>query len=175
MDRFCQSYLETYTNGTPAPNILPKEVDIAQATPFLLTNPDFSKTEVVKAHDHTVVAPAVDYWKHTIEVKKGAQVERMKRVRIFNPLHVLANKISVSDVEGLKILKLSQHPQIMLQIEVMKTEVIKYQTLADSIKPHVERKDVKGNDTFDISDWWNANCAILPEFTYVLRTVHEFQ
>ena len=76
----------------------------------------------------------------------------MKRVRIFNPLYVLANKISMSDVEGLKILKLSQYPQIMLQIEVMKTEVIKYQTLADSIKPgaHVERKDVKGNDTFDI-------------------------
>jgi len=116
-------------------------------------------------------APAVDYWKHTIEVKKGVQVERMKRVRIFNPLHVLANKISVFDVEGLKILKLSQHPQIMLQIEVMKTEVIKYQTLADSIKPHVERKDVKGNDTFDISDWWKANCAMLPAFTYVLRAV----
>jgi len=41
----------------------------------------------------------------------------------------------------------------MLQIEVMKTEVIKYQNLVDSIKPHLERKDVKGNDTFDISDW----------------------
>jgi hypothetical protein len=144
--------------------ILPKEVDIAQTTPFLLTNPDFSKTEVVKTYAHTVVAPVVDYWKHTIEVKKGAQLERMKRVRIFNPLHVLANKISVTDVEGLKILKLSQHPQIMMQIEVMKTEVIKYQTLPDSIKPHVEREDVKGNDTFEISDWWKTNCAMLPAF-----------
>jgi hypothetical protein len=38
---------------------------------------------------------------------------------------------------------------------------MKYQTLADSIKPHVERKDVQGNDTFDISDWWKANCAKL--------------
>jgi hypothetical protein len=64
-----------------------------RASPFLLTNPDFSKTEMVKAYVHTVVDPAVDYWKHTIEVKKGAQVERMKRVRIFNPLHVLTNKI----------------------------------------------------------------------------------
>ncbi len=80
--------------------VLPKEVDITQATPFLLTNPDFSKTEVVKAYAHNVVAPPVDYWKRTIEVKKGAQVERMKRVRIFNPLHVLANKISVSDCEN---------------------------------------------------------------------------
>jgi hypothetical protein len=55
---------------------------------------------MVKAYVHTVVDPAVDYWKHTIEVKKGAQVERMKRVRIFNPLHVLTNKIWVSDIEG---------------------------------------------------------------------------
>ena len=31
---------------------------------------------------------------------------------------------------------------------------MKYQNLDDSIKPHVERKDVKGNDTFDISDRW---------------------
>jgi hypothetical protein len=72
--------LETYANDTPAPNILPKEVDITQAASFLLTNPDFSKTEVVKTYAHTVVAPAIDYWKRTIEVKKGAQLERMKRV-----------------------------------------------------------------------------------------------
>ena len=39
--------------------------------PFLLTNPDFSKTEVVKAYTHSVVAPEIDYWKLTIEVKKG--------------------------------------------------------------------------------------------------------
>ena len=43
--------------------------------------------------------------------------------------------------EGLKILKLSQvqHPQILLQMEVTKAEVITYQTvqaLADSIKSH---------------------------------------
>ena len=59
-----------------------------------MTNPDFSKSEMVKAYTHTVVAPVIDYWKHTIEVKKGAHVERRKRVRIFNdPLHVLTNKI----------------------------------------------------------------------------------
>ena len=71
-----------------------------RAAPFLLTNPDFSKKEVVKAHAHTVVAPATE--------------ERMKRVRIFNPLHVLTNKISVSDIEGLKIFKLSQHPRMQV-------------------------------------------------------------
>ena len=61
---------------------------------------------------------------------------------------------------------------MMVQIEVMKNEVITFQTPADSIKPLVERKDDKGQDTVDISDWWwKANCAKLPVFTYMLRTV----
>ena len=62
-----------------------------------LTTPDFSKTEVVKTG---FVTPAIDYWKRTIEVKKRAQVERMKRVCVFNPLYVLTNKISVSYMKG---------------------------------------------------------------------------
>jgi hypothetical protein len=108
------------------------------------------------------------YILENLQIQVGSRID-LENLAIFNPLHVLTNKISVSDVEGLKILKLSQHPQIILQIEVMKTEVMKYQTLADSI--NAERKDVKGNDTFDISDWWKANCAMLPAFTYVLRAV----
>ena len=50
----------------------------------------------------------------------------------------------------------------------MKTEVMKYQALADSIKSFEERKDSKGKDTFDLSDWWKSNCATLPVFAYVL-------
>ena len=141
------------------------------AASFLLAKPDFSKTEVVKAYVHTIVAPAMEYWKETIEVKKGAQLGRMKAVRIFNQLHILGNKISVSDIDGLKIFKLYEHPVIHPQIEVMKTEVMKYQTLTDSIKSFEERKDIKGKDTFDLSDWWKSNCATLPGFTYVLRAV----
>jgi hypothetical protein len=53
----------------------------------------------------------------------------------------------------------------------MKTEVITYQTLADSIKPLVDRKDGKGKDTFGMCDWWKSNCAKLPAFTYALRAV----
>jgi hypothetical protein len=53
----------------------------------------------------------------------------------------------------------------------MKTEVMKYQTVPDSIKSFEERKDNKGKDTFDLSDWWKSNCATLPGFTYVLRVV----
>ena len=74
--------LEPYVNGTPAPTIVTKEVDMVVAAPFLLVNPDFSKTEVVKAYAHTIVAPVIDYWKQTIEGKKGDQLERMKAVRI---------------------------------------------------------------------------------------------
>ena len=37
-----------------------------------------------------------------MQCKKGAKLARMKAVtrRIFNPLHVLGNKISVSDIDG---------------------------------------------------------------------------
>ena len=53
----------------------------------------------------------------------------------------------------------------------MKTEVMKYQTFTGSIKSFEERKDSKGKDTFDLSDWWKSNCVTLPAFTYVLRVV----
>ena len=95
----------------------------------------------------------------------------MKTVRIFNPLHVLGNKISVSDIDGLKIFKFYEHPKIRAQIEVMKTEFMRYQALADSIKSFEERKDSKGKDTFDLSDWWKSNSATLPGLAYVLRAV----
>ena len=76
------------------------EVDMAVAGPFLLTKPDFSKTEVIKANVYTIVDPAIDYWKETMEGKKGAQLARMKAVRFFKPMHVFGNKISVSDIDG---------------------------------------------------------------------------
>jgi hypothetical protein len=143
--------LEAYADGTPVPTVVAKEVDVA--APFLLARPDFSKTEVVKAYAYTIVAPAMDYWKQTIEVKKGSHMTRMKTVRIFNPLHVLGNKISVSDIDELKIFKFYEHHEIRPQIELMKTEVIKCQALAGSIKSFEER------NTFELSDWWKSNCA----------------
>ena len=92
-------------------------------------------------------------------------------MRIFNPLHVLGNKISVTDIDGLNIFKLYEHPEIRAHNEVMKTDVMKYKTLADSIKSFEERKDSKGKDTFDLPDWWKSNCGALLAFTYVLRAV----
>jgi hypothetical protein len=50
-----------------------KEVDMTG--PFLLTNPYFSKTEMVKTYVHTIVSPVMDCWKQTIEDKKGDQLE----------------------------------------------------------------------------------------------------
>jgi hypothetical protein len=52
--------LEPYVNGTPTPTLVTKEVDMSVTAPFLLVDPDFSKTEVVKAYAHTIVAPAID-------------------------------------------------------------------------------------------------------------------
>jgi hypothetical protein len=83
----------------------------------------------------------------------------------------LDNKISESDIDGLKVFKLYEHPEIRTEIEVMKTEVMKYQVLVDSIKSFEERKYSKGKDTFELSDWWKSNCATPPGFTYVLRAV----
>ncbi len=78
---------------------------------------------------------------------------------------------SESDIDGLKIFKFYDHPEIRTEIQVMKTEVMKYQALAGSIKSFEERKDSKGKDDFDLSDWWKSNCATLPGFAYVLRAV----
>jgi hypothetical protein len=50
----------------------------------------------------------------------------------------LGNTISGPDIDGLKIFKLCEHPEIHPQIEVMKTQVMKYQALAASIKSFEE-------------------------------------
>ena len=86
----------------------------------MLTNPDFSKMTVVKAYARTVVAPAIDYWRTTIDTKKGGEVARLKVARIFNPLHVLGYQISVADIDSLKILRLIEHPLIIPHIDGMK-------------------------------------------------------
>ena len=66
--------LEPYADGTPDPTVVTKEADMTLAAPFLLARTDFSKTEVVKTYTSSIVAPVMDYWKQTIEVKKGAQL-----------------------------------------------------------------------------------------------------
>ena len=127
--------------------------------------------DVVKAYAHTVVAPAIDYWIKTIDIKKGDEVARLKTARIFNPLHVVVNKISVDDIDNLKLFKLSEHPQIGPHIQDMKSEINKYHALVQSIKSLDERKDVKGKDTFSLPEWWRCNSGSLPHFSFVLRAL----
>jgi hypothetical protein len=57
------------------------------------------------------------------------------------------SELETRGIDGLKIFKLYYHPQIRVQFEVMKTEVMKYQALADSVKSFEEGKDRKGKDT----------------------------
>ena len=76
-------------------------------------------------------------------------------MRIFNPLHVLDNKISLSDIDGLKIFKFYEPLRLLFRlIKMMKTGVKKYQALANLMKSVEARKDSKGKDNFDMSDWW---------------------
>jgi hypothetical protein len=163
--------LEPYENGAPAPTLLQQEVPVSDASPFLLTDPDFSKMDVVKAYAHTIVAPAIDYWIKTIDVKKGDEVARFKAARIFNPLHVMVNKISVADIDNLNLFRLSEHPQIGTHIQGMKSEINTYHVLVQSIKSLDERKDVKGKDTFSLPEWWRCNSGNLPHFAFVLRSL----
>ena len=77
--------------------------------------------------------------------------------------------VSVADIDRLKILKLWEHPEIRPEIEVMKTEVMKYQTLPDSIKSiksFEERKDNKGKGRNGWGGWEDATCMKLP-FEYM--------
>jgi hypothetical protein len=53
----------------------------------------------------------------------------------------------------------------------MKTEVMKYQDLPDSIKSFEERKDIKGKDTFDLLTEVKLYNTGPPVFVYVLCTV----
>jgi hypothetical protein len=59
-----------------------------------------------------------------MERKKGTQLssaDANEGSAYFQPAACLGKKISVSDIDGLKIFKLYKHPEIRPQIEVMKT------------------------------------------------------
>ena len=148
LERWCGAVRER------AENMLPSSLKTPAASALLSSE----SLNVVTPAAHSVGA-------EESECESGAENESERD----GEEHVLGNKISVSDIDGLKIFKVYEHPEIRAEIEVMKNEVMKYQALAASIKSFEERKDSKGKDTFDLSDWWKSNCATLPGFTYVLR------
>ena len=60
------------------------KTEVVKANVHTIVAPDdFSKTEVVKVYVHTIVTPTMDYWKQTIEGKKGTHLEHMKTVFFF--------------------------------------------------------------------------------------------
>ena len=46
-----------------------------------------------------------------------------------------------------------------------------YLDLITNIKPHEQRKDKKGKDTFRLKEWWKGNATKVPSWAFVLRAV----
>ena len=50
----------------------------------------------------------------------------MKAARMFNPLHIMGNKIGRVDIHNLKLFQLSRHSDIRSCLDGMKAETSKY-------------------------------------------------
>ena len=63
---------------------------------------------------NAIVAPAIEYFGTAMEGKRGAQLNRMRIVRIFNPLHVLGlgSPLTASDVDALDAFRFYEHPKL---------------------------------------------------------------
>jgi hypothetical protein len=57
--------------------------------------------------------------------------------------------------------------------ECLCSEDVRWRKLAHHCMegPLDERKDVKGNDTFSLPEWWRCNSGWLPHFSFVLRAL----
>ena len=53
----------------------------------------------------------------------------------------------------------------------MKAEINKYNAIVKAVKPLAERLTAKGEDSFSLLNFWRANEATVPAFSYVLRAV----
>ena len=89
------------------------------AAPFVLAAPDFTNVEHLKVLVERMVRPAAEYFKKSMEGKRGTQLQRMKAVRFFNPMHVHANgPVTVADIDGLSVLRFSREPDIQKAISL---------------------------------------------------------
>ena len=128
------------------------------AAPFVLAAPDFTNVEHLKVLVERMVRPAAEYFKTSMEGKRGTQLQRMKAVRFFNPMHVHANgPVTVADIDGLSLLRLSREADIQKAIQVHArtivynspcTEVEKYQVsfFCASQLPRMLRTGNEGRD-----------------------------
>ena len=134
--------LEPFDDGAPAPTTTdvpegthtaaPLAQQPAQGVPavegvavssvsdaHLLSAPDFTDIKYLLALARAIVGPAAKYFVDSMEGKRGAQLARMKAVRFFNPMHVLASgEVTVADIDGMSLLRLSTHPKVQPAIEV---------------------------------------------------------
>ena len=111
--------LEPFDDGAPPPALSA----VPPSDTHLLSSMDFSRLEVLLARARAVVSPAAAYFKTAMEGKRGGQLARMKAVRFFNPLHVLASgEVTEADIDGLLIFRFSKHPKLMPHIEVGPSE-----------------------------------------------------
>ena len=115
--------LEPFDDGAPAPTlpeapIEPEPVPVSDT--HLIANGDLSDKNVLVALARAVVSPAAKYHQEAMGVKRGAQLERAKAVRFFDPLHVKAraSEVTEEDIEGLSIFRLYKHPKIGPKIQV---------------------------------------------------------
>ena len=130
--------LENYDSGaappaiqTPAEAPTPSVQPAGAGTPaarsvvsdtHLLAAPDFTNLEYLLALARSIVAPAAKYFVDSMEGKRGDQLARMKAVRFFNPLYVLASgAVTETDIDRLSLWRLHKHPKIMPAIEVCPT------------------------------------------------------
>mmetsp|Transcript_51250 Transcript_51250/g.151092 ORF Transcript_51250/g.151092 Transcript_51250/m.151092 type:complete len:321 (+) Transcript_51250:1782-2744(+) len=149
--------LEPFDDGAaPRPPTL--SAVVAPAPTVLLSSTDFTDIAVLVARAEAVVSPAAHYFEKTVEGKRGAQLARMKAVRFFNPLHVLANGAVIEeDIEGLSLFRFAKHPRIGPKIQEMKSEISQYNALVKAVKPAALRRNEKGKDTFELGSFWREN------------------
>ena len=108
--------LEAFDDGAAAPTL---SAVAPPAPAFLLSSTNFSDLAVLIARAEAIVSPAAKYFETSLQGKRGGQLARMKSVRFFNPLHVLANSdVTEADIDGLMLFRFSEHPKLKPKIEV---------------------------------------------------------
>ena len=95
-------------------------VPVVLSDTHLLSKSDLSDVNVLLALARAVVSPAAKYFVDSMEGKRGGQLARMKAVRFFNPLHVLAcgGEVTEADIDGLQLFRMHTHSKIAPMIKV---------------------------------------------------------
>ena len=128
--------------------------------------------EVLKEFALLSVKPACTYFERVVLGDCADQIARLAAARIFDPLHVLATGVSMTDVETLaqvyRFFKLEEFSELPA---AMVAEIPAYLASVKEIRPLSQRLDTDGKDTFDMQDFWRAKEGALPAWAKVLGAV----